>query len=1251
MDFEKFESTQEFADLAETYMDIIKDGDFTVKALQTTQIINLHKKVEALLDKINSDAVSNGNQLLTNGNGVNLFTLLVSSITILFRQNQTSIISEYVDKIKELEEENKELKAEKDSSISLHSNSEIEETYKEKIIQLEETIKNESSSIITRISNQLSLNLQDIDESHLISAIEKKIKKQKKLSSSPIQEFNFPIETRPTQQKTDFEYQETISRQNEILSAKSEELQNLSTKNLHLENKVEELQQQIERKDTEIEKLKEQNDNIQIEVELKEKMNQTVTHQNISEDDAQIAFIEEMKVKNRSLKKKNNELERKTQRYKTKLDKLNNKILRVQGENESIKEENLALQQKLNEIQEIANFEYENKETTTNEREKFDNALEELSQQLEKQRKEIEKETTIRTEFEKHILTLLKLNQELETKLEESQFKIKTNQSQYEIAIKQLKDIIQSKKHDLGDTDLFDSILQISNNFTSELRNSIYEIINNDNFTTADKILNVFQTVSSSVTTVTDTDEIQKVKDLNEKLIEALYGQLHFMENIIGSSDIQTWLFPQNSTEEINSNLITQCSRIENFITENANGLINHPNDSIFEQLLPKEDPLQMSTNLYEYIRKYQNPTTEESKELFVLFLQTLTACDILRKFAVEAQRQCTYQTTQIKTLKNDIHSIKEEAEEQFYNKYNEAITNMNIMQGKYEDMEKVLKNVKTILRNSIKSGENLTTILRSIEQINQIEELNADEYISELESKFLLIQEEYQKQKEDESKIVRINNKIKELKKKTQKEMMKKDKEIQQIKDEMNEKDEIIRCKDEEINKIQMEKEEINQKIEIIYKEKEIEQNEIQREFNKTKNEFIRNTTKLERIVENLEIKVKKVEKSERNIRMELKEKNAEIKKLIEMNNFEKNELKQKHQNQIDEITKSKEKIIIEKDDLKRKIEILNNEISDLNIELKTTNSKLRNCEDELNKKKSLFESQMRLRKFTIEREAQKVIDDFKAEYNNQMHEFLSMICHTFKEMVDITQTINFKSVESLILRVKEKILTLNNVVTAGEQVQKEMIRVKQILNINNETIKPSQAVLEKMKQISSQEKEIKRLEEECKDLKKDSIRLSNQETNTLWEEWARRLYSFISLGLYTVKTTKEIRDAIEETVYSTTVGNRRLIRNLNALKQEKILLLKGANKVKANEKEQPGIFSLMCVVTAVRRMQKISGHMQTKFKFEADKLNEKTKDIKRKNIPTKAFVFTSNNQTPLLSNFVVKSTKVNENKISNVF
>ena len=327
--------------------------------------------------------------------------------------------------------------------------------------------------------------------------------------------------------------------------------------------------------------------------------------------------------------------------------------------------------------------------------------------------------------------------------------------------------------------------------------------------------------------------------------------------------------------------------------------------------------------------------------------------------------------------------------------------------------------------------------------------------------------------------------------------------------------------------------------------------------------------------------------------------------------------------------------------DQLEEENENIKSRNSNLEIESKLLNMKLMCYDEKCKQEKTLYEAQIKLRMINIENEYQSRIYKCKSNYQMQMSEFLGFICRTFNEMYHVNDVIEIKSVESLLLHVKERLNALDKLVVSNTQSQQELILIRQILDAKSNS-RVSNVVSEIVQNNKKQAKEIEQLTTENLDLK----RRQKIEDSFNWDEWSKQIYSLITDGFVVFKTANEIRSVIEEAVISS-YSNYRITKKIDFLRQEKKLLISGAQNIR-NDSKSIRLKSVLSVVCFVRRVQKMSGYLKSDFSFRHCKDGEmpSKKDRAASKAPIRLRV---NNCEPLLKAFVVEKLHRDENQFMN--
>lgn len=1096
-------------------------------------------------------------------------------------------------KIQKLEEENTDLRNKCNSAkpTLLRSQSAEIEFYKNRISEMEEENKDAIQKIINEIASEVDFDSKLKDKDDLINFIKSNyvdvIKNIK-------EELELPLDTSNMNLVNALRKSIGLSASKSMIDFKLEnDKSNISEKNIEYQNKLERLNK----------KYKNEIENLKKEIKIY-KMNDK------NENDQTFEFeLEKARFELTNIKQKNYELIEKCKKQKKNINEMKNSFSleskKLIKENSSFKQEIAELKSKIKEMQEekrnIINNLEENKDS-----EKLYKLFDDLSHQMEDQKNEIKGAVDIKSELVGIIFKLMSVNQILESKFENQINKNKELQTHIDLTCKKIQ-INDATKSNFDIEDLFIQISTLIENLPSNVNEMISEIIKNTGLSDKDKIYLSFEAIVNSFNIVDENEYSNEIIDSNNKLTLAICSQLKFIQDIANCSDIQSWMLSPDSFEQARSNLLVESKKIEEFISKYAAGLVDEP--SLFDYLLPNLDPLSLSKNISTYLEKYQETKSQESHDLFIMLLQSITANTILKKFGQEAQKQCAYQSQQIKLLKNELEFSKQEVGEQFSNDYNQLIAKFENMEKQYTEMKNVLNNTKSILRKAAISDNNFESILNCIDKINNnTQGFDPEEYIDELEKKFIEIKDSFTKYKllkEEEinkysKQALSLQNEVEQFNDKLRKISQTNDEKIQKLEEEIKNQQNIIQSKQEEIDNFEIMLKEITEKLSI----KELEHGKIKHEY---KNKYRETKNEYKRIVDNIQREIdEEINKNEK--RLHQYQKNQ---KELEMKNKEKDEIIKKDTEKIQELQEQISELKFEESKTIEDMKVIKEELNDLRsqknkaeLELKLVNSTLASKEDKIKRDKALFDSQMKLRIFTIQSESQSKIDQCRIEYNTQMHEFLSAICHLFKEMVDINQVINQQNVQSILVRVREKLTSLEKLVSSSDKIQQEMLTIKQLLGIprtSNATIEISN-IVKKYQQLS---KEVERTDKDSKEVMRN-LNFNNCSSYNIreWEDWARRIYAYISDGLMATKTMKEIKELIEDTVNST-ISNRKIVKRVDWLKQEKNILIKyfcpeiKFYEAKKNNAQNIKLVSLISVVKAVKMLQVASGHKQTTFKF----------------------------------------------------
>lgn len=268
------------------------------------------------------------------------------------------------------------------------------------------------------------------------------------------------------------------------------------------------------------------------------------------------------------------------------------------------------------------------------------------------------------------------------------------------------------------------------------LRNQI--VILKDSIVTQDAILREFEGIPIKTDEIeniliSDAPILTKIKNIinilslslfasedaaatNEKLLACVSGLFRFITSLGQSKNSYTSLYSETPFEEMRSILLLQTERVSIFLNDHGMGIAQ--DNSLFESLLHQTGSLNMLDSVNKYLRTYiGKPKTAEGQQLYVLLMEAVTACDILRKFATEASKTCKQQMNDVRQLKDYSKNLERSMETQHI----ETITHI---QENNDKVDETVSTVRSILRNAV-LNENLKDIRPVIQALDAISPKN----------------------------------------------------------------------------------------------------------------------------------------------------------------------------------------------------------------------------------------------------------------------------------------------------------------------------------------------------------------------------------------------------------------------------------------------------------------------------------------------------------------------------------------------
>ena len=918
-------------------------------------------------------------------------------------------------------------------------------------------------------------------------------------------------------------------------------------------------------------------------------------------------------------------------------------------------------------------------ERCENEKKHLLDLIDQFTQQFEQQADELAQETKDRTTLVIAVQRLSLVNHELEKQLEIAQKNAENALKKATAA--QPKPVIVTKEPVKENNDFEDLIKAISNCAQDcqsyDVSTAIARIVDDISLPAQEKVEEIIKTLIQMIDTTKSNgaNQLNEAQSENANLITAFASVVKFIEKLCASGEVINWTPKSSSPEEIQSSLKAQIDRINKFIHENAEGLVEESN--FYECLSYDSNASNFEDKTSEIFNKYSTVKTQEGKELFLLLTQAIIANDVLRRFANEAKLQCEQQSSDVKVVRNTAEVARKELE----NHYEEQICQLNAQlqdeKTKYDELVQTTSQIKVILQNATTRNVECSDILDCIQNINdRVPSLNENEYVSELEKVLATRSNDYKQLKEEseekikslEEQVNSLEEQIKETKEtseKTQEEQMKS---IQSITKSLEESEQLVQKLKEE-----------NQNL---HDTAETAKDEVIKQTAELQEQLFKATTELDSLHDAYDIALSNSENEKAILNKQLKDALAKIesiktqckaaikKKVAAVVAKSECEM-QKNADIIAQYDSTLEALKQQITDNENTIQSLNDTIvslteekkdveenyAKLQLEQKVMNTKLMSREEKIKRDKSMYETQMKLKMFALETDMQAKFDAARSSASNQIQILLQSLFEIVNNAFNashmdssIEPIINEETIKSMLEEVCEKAKRSDDLDKQLSRTAAELETLKTALGVTTVS-RATSAIADFVKQIEAQKEQIARIQDENKQMKSQFIHvrsaMQQEKITKEWEDWARKLYLIASDGMCSVKSAKEIRYAVEEVVYAA-MKERVVWRRLDTLRNEKKLILIGAQNAKAKPLSST-ILPIITLMKFILRTQKLSGHSRAPYIYERITPNtnqtdkDSTQQVEGGENPDSNEV----EKKPLFSKFIV--SKVDENVVDN--
>ena len=878
-----------------------------------------------------------------------------------------------------------------------------------------------------------------------------------------------------------------------------------------------------------------------------------------------------------------------------------------------------------------------------NENSKLLALFDELSKQFEMQTEELNKDSKSRITLVSAVHKLTNMNQYLSDKLTIANKKIDNLSNDNAALLSQVEKCELPHKFIEEMGELKESILRV---VPDETQQFVRPLLSKESDTYGERIV---KTISSLVeyfdkhqAKSSNEAELelqqQKQKELNDTLMGVLSSNLRFINELVESKEKAQWIMKPFSFEESRELILEQVTRINNFL--NDYHIVPTDLQTLFDTLMLDVDPINAQADLSTILEDFLPPETERENKLFTYLSQCIAINDVMRKFALECRTQCAHQIAEIKQLRVELENTKIDFENRVSD---EQIPLKNKISEQNDEINKLKQKIDQI-RQEVQNTANSKAILDIIDTVGlpETEEKPVEQENNKLQPDIQqgveILDQMDENENSQKSLIDLLENKSEELSN-TQEELSQTRREKQDLENEIKRLTEQHEAENSQNIAHIVKIESLLRTTEENYEQQTQQMtNELERlrQINETTKKELEEVKAALRGAEDLD----KFDEQDNKIRQLKRDNRALARSLLDQRDATQQAVKkvlEKSKSKIDkmkaELTKvckesasvidAQEKVIKDHEakissseakineftklttDLQAELTKTNAQVSCLEMEKRMLETKMSSHDEKAKRDRSLLENQYKLKMLSTETECQAKIERQRVYYENQLSQIINSIqTYLLKDESapkndDSNSTISQEAAIDILRRTSDQLSQSQHTEKVLDDLRAEISVIRSNLQTpKNESLTTySQKVMEDQNKYKEQ---IKNLEAKVKGMKREVIEarsISQQEkTNRDWEEWARKLNMLVSDGYCSISSPKDLRFAVEEIVFAS-LGNRLTWNRLDSLRFQKKLLKSGKDLKQAKGET---LRSAIYVAIAVRRLQKISGHVQTKLTVE---------------------------------------------------
>ena len=693
----------------------------------------------------------------------------------------------------------------------------------------------------------------------------------------------------------------------------------------------------------------------------------------------------------------------------------------------------------------------------------------------------------------------------------------------------------------------------------------------------------------------------QNLERMNIRLSQYCRGMIQFFEKLATSGEMQSWMIDQPCNDDLRPLLIAQCNRLEMFLGQN--------NDFV--------DIVDSFTSFPARVEDLVRENEMNNEEYLLILQLCATANDALRRCADHVCDSNHHLSNDIKTLRYELKQISNDNQIKL-----EGITQS--MQKKIDQQERALNESKQIIcqiKDELESQKHhKLAVKRSLGIINNENlDLISKQYEEEKNEKK---NNNNLKKSEQESDFHELSLQIDELNKEKDFLMNQNQQRLNQINEMQQEKYNLASQNDilkDTLSKISQKYKKITENYELSQAKVEDlkktiqDQNEklsILSELESKQPAYDKEIYSLSEEIKSLKVQNDKISNSFQEEREQLKQElaNQEKKFTNELKVYQQKETELKlyydpilndlrvKLNDSHEKEKQYIKTIQDADENSKK---LYSELSNIRIDLKMSKLKIDAMEEKMQREKNLIETQCHMKILNMQTAHQSEKEKIQTEFRCKNQELLMNLCQRFKEYVDFSNKITEETIFGVIDKVFLEITQLRDLNNKLEGSYTELRNIMVLIGCENKkkVIETIANFVKKVHKYDIIKKEKTKLKQRISEMTDPSptVKAPSYGDATIyeWEQWAKKVSALISDNFLSLRSAKELMFSIEEALVSS-IGQRLTIKRLEMLRIEKMIYKSGILD-KANALKTPYITinTIILLISAIRRMQTISGHL----------------------------------------------------------